>query len=129
MTHAFPPSLCIGRAGKTSLLASLLARGAPGPTGHGVGGGAVGGAHRGRGGTPPGGGGWDGGEKDAAIAGEDRLFATLDPTARRVALASPGRSAVVSDTVGFISDLPVQLVDAFRATVRLTRVPFFFSDR
>lgn len=42
-----------------------------------------------------------------------RLFATLDPTLRRVALPS-GRDAILSDTVGFISDLPVQLIDAFQ---------------
>ena len=47
---------------------------------------------------------------------EDLLFATLDPTMREVAL--PGLSKViVSDTVGFISDLPTQLVAAFRATL------------
>eukprot|EP00898_Chlorokybus_atmophyticus_P000002 jgi/Chlat1/1001/Chrsp108S01398 len=47
---------------------------------------------------------------------EDRLFSTLDPSLRGVRLPS-GRRAVLSDTVGFISDLPVQLVDAFRATL------------
>jgi GTP-binding protein HflX len=45
------------------------------------------------------------------------LFATLDPTMRRVRLPS-GRQAILSDTVGFISDLPeTQLVAAFRATL------------
>jgi GTP-binding protein HflX len=44
------------------------------------------------------------------------LFATLDPTLRRLHLAN-GRSAILSDTVGFISDLPHELVDAFRATL------------
>ena len=47
---------------------------------------------------------------------EDMLFATLDPTMRRIALPS-GRRAILSDTVGFISDLPHQLVAAFRATL------------
>lgn len=42
-----------------------------------------------------------------------RLFATLDPTLRRVHLPS-GREAILSDTVGFISDLPHQLVNAFK---------------
>ena len=44
------------------------------------------------------------------------LFATLDPTMRQIRLPS-GRPAVLSDTVGFISDLPTQLVAAFRATL------------
>ena len=43
-----------------------------------------------------------------------RLFETLDPTARRAALPS-GREVILSDTVGFISDLPTQLVRAFQA--------------
>ncbi|NLE74870.1 MAG: GTPase HflX [Actinobacteria bacterium] len=47
---------------------------------------------------------------------EDKLFATLDPTTRRVTLAD-GQVAVVSDTVGFIHKLPHQLIDAFRATL------------
>jgi GTP-binding protein HflX len=47
---------------------------------------------------------------------EDLLFATLDPTMREVAL--PGiEKAILSDTVGFISELPTQLVAAFRATL------------
>ncbi len=52
----------------------------------------------------------------AAVMAEDLLFATLDPTMREVAL--PGISkAILSDTVGFVSDLPTQLVAAFRATL------------
>jgi GTP-binding protein HflX len=47
---------------------------------------------------------------------EDRLFATLDPTARRLALPN-GRTVVVVDTVGFIQRLPTELVAAFRATL------------
>jgi GTPase len=52
----------------------------------------------------------------AAVAAGDMLFATLDPTMRRFALPS-GREAILSDTVGFISDLPTHLVAAFRATL------------
>ena len=44
------------------------------------------------------------------------MFATLDPTMREVQLAS-GRRIILSDTVGFISDLPTTLVAAFRATL------------
>ncbi len=44
------------------------------------------------------------------------LFATLDPTLRRLPLPD-GRDAIISDTVGFISDLPHELVEAFRATL------------
>lgn len=47
---------------------------------------------------------------------DDRLFATVDPKLRSVILPS-GRKVLFSDTVGFISDLPVQLVEAFRATL------------
>jgi GTP-binding protein HflX len=47
---------------------------------------------------------------------EDRLFATLDPTVRRVALPG-GRDVLVADTVGFIRNLPHQLVAAFHATL------------
>ena len=52
----------------------------------------------------------------AQVRAEDLLFATLDPTLRRFTLPS-GRTAILSDTVGFISDLPHQLVAAFRATL------------
>ncbi len=47
----------------------------------------------------------------------DQLFATLDTTTRQMWLAEAGRSVVLSDTVGFIRDLPHKLVDAFRATL------------
>jgi GTP-binding protein HflX len=50
------------------------------------------------------------------VVAKDLLFATLDPTMRRVDLPQ-GRSAIASDTVGFISDLPTHLVAAFRATL------------
>ncbi len=52
----------------------------------------------------------------AEVMARDMLFATLDPTLRRVALPD-GTEAILSDTVGFISDLPTQLVAAFRATL------------
>ncbi|MGE0725988.1 MAG: GTPase HflX [Alphaproteobacteria bacterium] len=52
----------------------------------------------------------------AEVRAEDLLFATLDPTMRVIALPS-GRKAILSDTVGFISDLPTTLVAAFRATL------------
>ena len=52
----------------------------------------------------------------ASVLEADMLFATLDPTLRAVALPS-GLKIIVSDTVGFISDLPTMLVAAFRATL------------
>ena len=52
----------------------------------------------------------------ADVAARDMLFATLDPTMRRVELAD-GLEVILSDTVGFISDLPTELVAAFRATL------------
>ncbi len=52
----------------------------------------------------------------AGALAKDMLFATLDPTARQVKLPS-GRAVIMSDTVGFISDLPHELVEAFRATL------------
>lgn len=52
----------------------------------------------------------------ARVLVADQVFATLDPTMRRIALPS-GQPAILSDTVGFISDLPHELVDAFRATL------------
>jgi GTPase len=52
----------------------------------------------------------------STVGAEDMLFATLDPTMRRLGLPS-GRTAILSDTVGFISDLPTHLVAAFRATL------------
>ncbi len=53
---------------------------------------------------------------DGGVLAQDQLFATLDPTMRGLDLPS-GRRAILSDTVGFISDLPTQLVAAFRATL------------
>ena len=56
----------------------------------------------------------------AAVKADDMLFATLDPTMRRLDLPS-GRVVILSDTVGFISDLPTDLVAAFRATLEEVR--------
>jgi GTP-binding protein HflX len=52
----------------------------------------------------------------ASVMAEDLLFATLDPTMRAIRLPAVDK-AILSDTVGFISDLPTQLVAAFRATL------------
>lgn len=53
---------------------------------------------------------------DAGVMAKDQLFATLDPTMRQIELPR-GRKVILSDTVGFISDLPTMLVAAFRATL------------
>ena len=53
---------------------------------------------------------------NAEVMAEDLLFATLDPTMREMALTGFDK-AILSDTVGFISDLPTQLIAAFRATL------------
>ncbi len=53
---------------------------------------------------------------DADVLAENKLFATLDPTTRKITLPS-GRDALMTDTVGFINQLPTQLVAAFRATL------------
>ena len=54
------------------------------------------------------------------VFAEDLLFATLDPTMRDIAL--PGfDKAILSDTVGFVSDLPTELIAAFRATLEEVR--------
>lgn len=52
----------------------------------------------------------------ADVLAEDKLFATLDPTTRRVTLPG-GREVLLTDTVGFINNLPTQLIAAFRATL------------
>ena len=52
----------------------------------------------------------------AEVFAKDMLFATLDPTMRRIELPA-GDKVILSDTVGFISDLPTELVAAFRATL------------
>jgi GTP-binding protein HflX len=56
----------------------------------------------------------------AEVLARDMLFATLDPTARTLRLPG-GRPAIITDTVGFISDLPHELVDAFRATLEAVK--------
>ena len=56
---------------------------------------------------------------DAGVLVEDRLFATLDSTVRKLELPD-GHSALVSDTVGFVRDLPHELVEAFRSTLEET---------
>jgi len=53
---------------------------------------------------------------DAGVLVADQLFATLDPTTRRLSLPS-GRKVVISDTVGFVGKLPHELVEAFRSTL------------
>ena len=53
---------------------------------------------------------------EADVVARDQLFATLDPTMRGFTLPS-GRRAILSDTVGFVSDLPHELVEAFQATL------------
>jgi GTP-binding protein HflX len=50
------------------------------------------------------------------VLAEDKLFATLDPTTRRIELPG-GRSVLMTDTVGFINNLPTMLIAAFRATL------------
>ena len=56
----------------------------------------------------------------AKVYAQDQLFATLDPTMRKLDLPA-GRTIILSDTVGFISDLPTTLVAAFRATLEEVR--------
>ena len=53
---------------------------------------------------------------NAAVTAEDKLFATLDPTLRRLAVPGAG-DVVLADTVGFVSRLPHTLIDAFKATL------------
>lgn len=56
----------------------------------------------------------------ASVDARDQVFATLDPTMRQLRLPS-GRNAILSDTVGFITDLPTTLIAAFRATLEEVR--------
>ena len=53
---------------------------------------------------------------DSEVLVEDKLFATLDPTSRRLRFPRE-REVIITDTVGFIRDLPEDLIDAFRATL------------
>ncbi len=57
---------------------------------------------------------------DAGVYVEDQLFATLDPTVRRMELGD-GQNAVIADTVGFVRDLPHELIAAFRSTLQEAR--------
>ena len=57
---------------------------------------------------------------NANVYADDKLFATLDSTIRRVILPAAGE-AVIADTVGFIQDLPHELVEAFKSTLEETR--------
>ena len=52
----------------------------------------------------------------SVVFGADELFATLDPTTRRLMLPS-GKNILITDTVGFIRDLPHEIVDAFKSTL------------
>src|SRR5262249_24033684 len=52
----------------------------------------------------------------SSVTSEDRMFATLDPTSRRLRLPRD-REVIINDTVGFIRDLPPDLITAFRATL------------
>jgi GTP-binding protein HflX len=54
---------------------------------------------------------------DADVYTADQLFATLDPTTRRLRIGEEGETLLLTDTVGFIHELPPALVDAFRATL------------
>ncbi len=54
---------------------------------------------------------------DAGVLAEDKLFATLDPTSRKLSLPS-GQSVMLIDTVGFVSRLPHELVNAFKSTLQ-----------
>ncbi len=55
---------------------------------------------------------------DSGVLSEDRLFATLDPTTRRLALPG-GEPVLLTDTVGFISRLPHGLVESFKGTLEV----------
>ncbi len=61
---------------------------------------------------------------DADVLVEDKLFATLDPTTRRIEL-SGGTEVLLTDTVGFVQNLPHDLVDAFRSTLEETQYSDF----
>ncbi len=57
---------------------------------------------------------------DSGVYSADQLFATLDPTIRRLELGA-GEQALIVDTVGFISNLPHELIDSFKSTLQETR--------
>ena len=54
---------------------------------------------------------------EASVMAKDMLFATLDPTMRSIELKDSNKKIILSDTVGFISDLPTELIAAFKATL------------
>ena len=56
----------------------------------------------------------------AGVYVEDKLFATLDPTVRKLELTD-GSEVVIADTVGFVRDLPHELIAAFRSTLQEAR--------
>ncbi len=58
---------------------------------------------------------------NANVVSKDQLFATLDPTMRSITLPS-GKIVILSDTVGFVSELPYELIEAFRATLEEVQV-------
>ena len=58
----------------------------------------------------------------ASVYAADQLFATLDPTPRKIELADVG-PAILADTVGFVRHLPHKLVEAFRATLQDSTEP------
>ncbi|HPE94653.1 MAG TPA: GTPase HflX [Bacillota bacterium] len=64
---------------------------------------------------------------DAGILAEDKLFATLDPTTRKLHLTS-GRDILLTDTVGFINRLPHKLIEAFRSTLDEVRYADMIID-
>ncbi|MCL2468932.1 MAG: GTPase HflX [Alphaproteobacteria bacterium] len=60
----------------------------------------------------------------AGVTAKDMLFVTLDPSMRKITLPS-GQTAIIADTVGFIADLPTQLIEAFRATLEEVQLADF----
>jgi len=57
---------------------------------------------------------------ESSVYSADKLFATLDPTIRKLGLGE-GQQALIADTVGFINNLPHELIDSFRSTLQETR--------
>lgn len=59
---------------------------------------------------------------DAGVLAEDKLFATLDPTARKLTLPN-GQDVMLIDTVGLVRRLPHKLVEAFKSTLEEAKMP------
>ena len=59
---------------------------------------------------------------DAGVLAEDKLFATLDPTARKLTLPN-GQDVMLIDTVGLVRRLPHKLVEAFKSTLEELKMP------